>query len=144
VKSGVEDCDCGQQPSPCTAAQLGNHACESFTAPKNGNYHGGTLACGTPQSCTFNTGACTYCGDGVRNGPEQCEGASLGGQTCVSLGYAGGSLACSALCTFNTAGCDSDDVCGDGVCGDSEDSCSCPSDCPDDPNSCSPCQCGGN
>jgi len=33
-------------------------------------------------------------------------------------------------------------VCGDGTCNAGEDSCSCVSDCPDDPNSCSPCQCG--
>src|SRR5690606_6600433 len=143
IKNGGEDCDCGQQQSPCTAAQLGDVACANILAPMNGNYHGGTLTCGSPQSCLFNTSGCFYCGDGARNGPEACEGGDLGGQTCAGLGFTGGSLSCNTNCTHNTGGC-FNAVCGDGVCNGGEDSCSCPGDCPDDPNSCSPCQCGGN
>ena len=48
------------------------------------------------------------CGDGVRDGSEQCDGADLGGQTCadVTSGFVhGGTLACNADCTFNTDGC---------------------------------------
>lgn len=141
VLNGDEECDCGQQGSQCTAEQLGGATCSQFAAPQNGNYHGGNLACGSPQSCTYNKSGCTYCGDGVRNGPEACEGGDLGGQTCQSLGYYGGTLSCNANCTHNTGGC-FNVVCGDGVCNGGEDSCSCPQDCPDDPNSCSPCECG--
>lgn len=141
IKNGGEECDCGQQGTPCTPAQLGDVACANILAPVNGNYHGGTLTCGSPLSCLFNKAGCFYCGDGARNGPEACEGADLGGQTCVGLGFTGGALACNTNCTHSTGGC-FNAVCGDGTCNGGEDSCSCPGDCPDDPNSCSPCQCG--
>lgn len=141
IKNGGEECDCGQQGAPCTSEQLGDVACSNLLAPSNGFYHGGTLSCGSPFSCLFNTAGCIWCGDGVRNGPEACEGADLGGQTCAGLGFTGGTLACNSNCTHNTIGCFTA-VCGDGQCNGSEDSCSCPADCPDDPNTCSPCQCG--
>jgi hypothetical protein len=54
------------------------------------------------------------CGDGQVNGSEQCDGPNLGGQDCASLGYAGGTLACSPLCQFDTSGC-SNQACGNGV-----------------------------
>lgn len=140
--NGGEECDCGQVGSPCTGPQLGEAVCAGLVAPANGNYHGGTLACGSPQSCVFNKAGCIWCGDGVRNGPEACEGGDLGGQTCNGLGFsAGGTLSCNADCTHNTGGC-VNAICGDGQCNAGEDSCSCPGDCPDDPGSCSACECG--
>ena len=48
------------------------------------------------------------CGDGVRDGTEQCDGADLGGETCFSVtgGFVhGGTLACNADCTFDMTGC---------------------------------------
>jgi hypothetical protein len=99
------------------------------------------------------------CGDGVRAGNEQCDGADLGGNDCASAGgCTGGTLGCNVDCTFNfdaCTGCPSCDddgvcepfedcnncpndcrtgsgaVCGNGVCeiGDGEDCLSCPSDC---------------
>lgn len=139
--NGGEECDCGQQGSNCSAAQLGNAVCAGLVAPANGNYHGGTLACGSPGSCLFNKTGCFWCGDGVRNGPESCEGGDLGGQTCNGLGFSGGTLSCNANCTHNTAGC-VNMVCGDGQCSPGEDDCTCPEDCPEDPYSCSDCECG--
>lgn len=137
-----EECDCGNQGQNCTAAQLGNKACTTLPSPNGGNYSGGTLTCNSPVSCSFNKAACTYCGDGVRNAAEACDSADLGGQTCQTQGFnAGGLLGCTAQCTFNTNGCQNM-VCGDGQCQNGEDSCSCPGDCPDDINSCSPCECG--
>ena len=35
-----------------------------------------------------------------------CASTDLRGQTCAGLGFAGGTLACGAACTFDTAGCD--------------------------------------
>jgi len=52
-------------------------------------------------------GVLTTCGNGVRDTGESCDGGALGGSTCVSLGFSGGTLVCTASCTFNTAGCDS-------------------------------------
>ena len=46
------------------------------------------------------------CGNGVREGPEVCDGPDLGGQTCQSVGFDGGNLACNATCTnFIFSGC---------------------------------------
>jgi hypothetical protein len=36
---------------------------------------------------------------------EACEGADLGGATCASQGFLGGTLACTEICTFDTSGC---------------------------------------
>jgi len=57
------------------------------------------------------------CGNGLLNGSEVCDGSNLNGQTCVSRGYAGGTLACNSSCTgFNTAGCyTTTQSCGNGL-----------------------------
>jgi hypothetical protein len=47
----------------------------------------------------------SVCGNNIKETGEQCDGTDLGGQTCVSLGYAGGTLSCYSNCTFNTSGC---------------------------------------
>lgn len=135
-----ETCDCGVAGAACTAAQLGNQACTGLAAPTGGNYSGGTLLC--TANCGFDDAGCTACGDGVLDAGEACDGASLAGQSCVSQGFDAGSLSCSAACSFNTGAC-VNYVCGNGACDPGEDSCSCASDCPDDPNSCGdPCECG--
>ena len=61
----------------------------------------------------LDTVACTAssCGDGIIDPGEQCDAGNLGGQTCASRGYFGGTLACTAGCTFDTSGCNN---CGDG------------------------------
>jgi hypothetical protein len=38
-------------------------------------------------------------------GSEQCDGSNLGGFTCEDLGYVGGTLECSASCTYDFSGC---------------------------------------
>ncbi len=46
------------------------------------------------------------CGNNLIESPEVCDGSDLGGQTCVSQGFAGGTLACNASCSaFVTSGC---------------------------------------
>jgi len=39
-------------------------------------------------------------------GMEQCDGADLAGQTCMSQGFFKGNLACTSACKFDTSGCD--------------------------------------
>jgi hypothetical protein len=138
VIGGTEECDCAG--GACTAAGLQNQTCTGLPAPTGGNYSGGTLSC--DGSCTFDDSGCWACGDGAVNEGEQCDGGSLNGATCQSQGFDDGTLSCSGGCTFDTGGC-VDWVCGNGVCEPNEDSCNCSSDCPDDPNSCSTCECGG-
>lgn len=49
-----------------------------------------------------------YCGDGVRNGDEECDGTDFGGETCMSQdeAYVSGELTCTQDCTINTFYCD--------------------------------------
>jgi len=51
------------------------------------------------------TGTVGGCGNGVIQGGEQCDGADLAGQTCVSQGFFGGTLHCNPNCTFNVLAC---------------------------------------
>jgi hypothetical protein len=72
---------------------------------------------GNPKANSAETVGATikicFCGNGIIEGggygcEEDCEGDDLGGQTCESLGYAGGTLACDSApttCTFDTSGC---------------------------------------
>ena len=44
------------------------------------------------------------CGDGFQwIGNEDCDGTDLGGQECTDVGFAGGTLACTGGCTFDTS-----------------------------------------
>jgi|GEM_PF-1559583 len=45
------------------------------------------------------------CGNGSIDAPEQCDGANLNGASCLSLGFPGGTLGCSAGCAFDVSGC---------------------------------------
>jgi hypothetical protein len=59
-----------------------------------------------PSTTTGETGDTgDVCGDDVIGGAEVCDGAELGGATCESEGFAGGTLACDAMCAFDTTGC---------------------------------------
>ena len=59
---------------------------------------------GTPGAAN---GDCQYCGNSIINPGETCDGSDLGG-TCTGLGYTGGVLACSDLCSHDTSGCSSE------------------------------------
>ena len=89
----------------CDGANLGGMSCRSL------GFASGTLACAV--GCTLDTSGCTpfpappaTCGNGTRDGSEQCDGPDLGGATCASLGFTpDGTLACTAGCGFDTSGC---------------------------------------
>jgi hypothetical protein len=101
VLNGGDQCDCGNQGMICTAGQLNNKTCITQ------GFDGGTLACNSPNSCTFNTMGCYECGDGQVNMGESCDGANLNGKTCANLGmgFNGGTLSCTNACAFNTSLC---------------------------------------
>ncbi|MEM2956603.1 MAG: LamG-like jellyroll fold domain-containing protein [Candidatus Pacearchaeota archaeon] len=96
IKNGFEtDIDCGGPLcSPCTIGQscLINSDCDS-------------------QLCISGICQLPVCGDGIIEEGEQCDGWNLGGQTCQSLGYAGGELSCTidygygGGCMFDTSQC---------------------------------------
>jgi hypothetical protein len=96
--SGVEKCD-PSNPNP-----LNGQTCTSIP----GGFTGGTLACDA-LTCNWNTSACSSsvsCGNGIKEGAEQCDGADMGGKTCTSeLGEGwSGALSC-ASCLVDTTGC---------------------------------------
>jgi hypothetical protein len=73
----------------------------------------GTATC--RSSCaSWNTSACSNCGNGTINAGESCDGSALGGATCTSIGmgFNGGTLRCGTDCDYDTATCTR---CGDGT-----------------------------
>ncbi len=67
---------------------------------------------GAWQTCDLTLGgpnvtASQTCGDGELDGTEVCDGAQLGAATCQSLGFTGGTLACSGTCELDASMCDS-------------------------------------
>ncbi|MBU1244836.1 hypothetical protein KKD52_13900 [Myxococcota bacterium] len=55
------------------------------------------------------------CGNGILEAGETCDGADFGPQTCANYGLDAGTLACTAQCTIDLAGCHNEPICGDGV-----------------------------
>jgi cysteine-rich repeat protein len=97
---------------PCDGDDLGTATCT--TVP--GGFDAGTLACNA--TCDgWNTSACVeWCGNGVLNPGEVCDGTDLDGNDCTTVpgGFAEGTLACNATCGgFVTTGCVR--ACGNGV-----------------------------
>lgn len=52
------------------------------------------------------------CGNGTLDAGEECDGSNLGGATCSSEGFFGGTLSCNSNCTLNTSQCTN---CGNNV-----------------------------
>ena len=76
----------------------------------------GDTACNGAESTSNCADDCgSACGDGAVNGNEVCESANLVGESCSSLSFDYGTLACANDClSFDTSGC-STNSCGDGV-----------------------------
>jgi len=71
---------------------------------------GSLLSFGAYASLQEASTTSSVCGNGTKETGEQCDPgppADLGGQTCKSRGYAGGTLSCKPDCTFNTSKCTS-------------------------------------
>lgn len=107
--SSYEGCFRSPLPPPVfTSSQVGN-SCN----PLGGVCQGDANCCAglmCLRAGSNQPGRCfpkPICGDGTRNGAEECDRNDLGGATCISLGrgFNGGTLLCSNACTFNTSGC---------------------------------------
>lgn len=104
--SGCQDFECGN------GTIEGDEECETgvtitATCEEQG-FTGGTLACATDGTCTFDLSGCTGgCGNGLLEGEEECDGDDLGEQTCdsVSSGTLTGELRCKTDCTFDMTLC---------------------------------------
>lgn len=70
-----------------------------------------TVVCET--RCNAELGACARCGDGIIDGDEACDGASLADRTCVTeVNLQQGELRCTDACVVDTSACFE---CGNGV-----------------------------
>lgn len=108
------DCVCGGCPlcsigtskvvTNCDDCNFPNR--EGGCGPQNNGCESNGYDSGCQLSNCYKTNACTYevvCGNGIKEGTEQCDG-SLEGKTCIDFGYGGGSLRCTN-CMFDTSGC---------------------------------------
>jgi len=73
-----------------------SHPSAGFGTPCTGGICDGSGACSPTLS---------ICGDNIVSGAELCDGVDLNGQSCASLGFSSGTLACGPGCTFDTSGC---------------------------------------
>lgn len=87
--AGGEDCDHGGSPE--TVCAYGETSC---------------TVCN--DQCRSVAGATQFCGDGIRQNNEDCDGTQLNSATCASLNAGTGTPACTANCTFDVSGCVSD------------------------------------
>ncbi len=96
--AGKEACDPGETEAALNARGLD---CTDFDF-----YAAAGLACS--DACQIDTSACTggHCGDGTRQGAEECDGLDLDLLTCSDFGYyEPGALACRTNCTFDFSMC---------------------------------------
>ena len=96
----AQPCDpvSGDEPAPVPLAlrlttTCGNGKIDTYASSCVDHVTGG---CGLPMSHSLS----------CQKGPETCDGNALGGQTCSTLGYARGTLRCTATCArFALEGC---------------------------------------
>ncbi|MBI5072516.1 hypothetical protein HZA99_01730 [Candidatus Woesearchaeota archaeon] len=106
--------DFGEQCDPAKFSPWGDvNSCTDVNAPSGQKYTGGTLSCN--QDCTFNTAQCTspstqYCGNGVREGNEGCDGTDVSG--CIGSLTSGNKWACETNCWCKQV---VKTYCGDGI-----------------------------
>jgi hypothetical protein len=78
----------------------------------------GALEYGSVPSGGTTTTPTPTCGNGKIDSGETCDGSLLGGKTCVTQGFTGGTLSCSSTCQLNTGSCtkstSTTPVCGNG------------------------------
>ncbi|PKN44651.1 MAG: hypothetical protein CVU59_11150 [Deltaproteobacteria bacterium HGW-Deltaproteobacteria-17] len=117
VKAVAPDPACGdylinQEGEECDSWDTGSHTCQTL------GFHDGVLAC--TATCTLDFSDCERfgsCGDGIvqTGAGEECDEADLHEASCLSLGYHGGTLACTADCHYDVASCEDFGTCGDGI-----------------------------
>ncbi|MFH2004997.1 MAG: hypothetical protein ABI333_00290 [bacterium] len=91
---------------PSAAGTDNNNSGGGNNSNANANDNGNANANGNGN---LNNGG-PNCGNGAIDQGEDCDGAALGGATCVTRGYTAGELTCLSNCTLDESGCS---TCGD-------------------------------
>lgn len=76
-----------------------------YTCQVSGDCHTWDAGVACENGCNGDGCASDMCGNGVADDNEDCEGAMFKNASCKSLGFNGGSLACTAGCSFDTSQC---------------------------------------
>jgi hypothetical protein len=100
----------------CDGFDLGGASCALVVPCSGGGICDpaiGTLGCSS--FCTFNLASCQRCGNDIREGAEECDGADQAGATCATRGFEVGAIGCwpaateespdEVNCSLNTTGC---------------------------------------
>ena len=74
-----------------------------------------SAASGSSASSSTGEGGAADCGNGAIDAGEDCDGADLGTETCLTQGFDSGTLACANDCNFDTSGCATAALCGNGA-----------------------------
>lgn len=119
--NGVHDLGVGEW---CDGDDLGEYKdCKSYFAGQFAYASEGTLKCS--PLCIYDVSGCTICGDGKREGPEECDGAEVPATlTCQAVlgGTSAGPLTCAQDCRPDVSACSvacdpiTNAGCGSGVC----------------------------
>lgn len=103
---GCEPGTSGNCPAGMTCVwnrEAGEYRCASGTAADGGMPDGRV------------DGTVPRCGNEVMEQGEQCDGNDMGGMKCDDLGFSGGTLGCTVICTYDTADCWAPWSCGNGI-----------------------------
>jgi len=100
-KDDDTDCPMGTLGCSCVPSVIGDYCPEPLQCSSRSDG-----ICESPDGEASDSGDESLdCGNGVVNYDEDCDGADLNEETCISLGADVGQLACRSDCTFDLEGC---------------------------------------
>lgn len=104
--SAGEVCDPGEPPA--IPPDVGTTTCADYNDIFSNPFVSGDLDC--LIDCTdFDNSGCHTCGNTNKEQIEDCDTNDFGGQTCITFGFIGGTLLCTADCQISTMNCESMD-----------------------------------
>lgn len=104
--------DPGNPPGTTTGPSSGSTGSGGGEGTTGATDGGGAVDTTGSGGATTGGDAPGACGNGVRDGDEECDGQDVGASACVDLGFAGGALGCTQACTLDFSQCTQ---CGNGT-----------------------------